>query len=63
MAAAMNYLKYDAVVLGNHEFNFGMEALKKFVESLSVPVISANVVKAGLKSHISNRMWSLNVPV
>jgi len=36
MAAAMNYLKYDAVVLGNHEFNFGMEALKKFVESLSV---------------------------
>ena len=47
MAAALNYLKYDAVVLGNHEFNFGMEVLSKFAKSLSVPIISANVVKAG----------------
>lgn len=47
MAKVMNYLKYDAVVLGNHEFNFGMDTLSNFVKSLDVPVISANVVKAG----------------
>ncbi|NPV88714.1 bifunctional 2',3'-cyclic nucleotide 2'-phosphodiesterase/3'-nucleotidase [Coprothermobacteraceae bacterium] len=47
LARVMNYLKYDAVVIGNHEFNFGMAALNAFAKDLSMPLISANVVKAG----------------
>jgi 2',3'-cyclic-nucleotide 2'-phosphodiesterase/3'-nucleotidase len=46
-AEVMNYLKYDAVVLGNHEFNFGMDVLNNFAKQLTVPLVSANVVKAG----------------
>lgn len=39
----MNLAGYDAMTFGNHEFDYGPEALKKFVERLHFPVLSANV--------------------
>lgn len=41
--AAMNAMRYDAVVLGNHEFNYGLPFLDRAVGSATVPVISANI--------------------
>ncbi|MDO4530507.1 MAG: bifunctional UDP-sugar hydrolase/5'-nucleotidase, partial [Bacillota bacterium] len=41
---------YDAVSLGNHEFDFGSEAVKNIVATLNagnVPVLAANVLKKG----------------
>lgn len=41
---------YDAVSLGNHEFDFGNEAVKDIVATLNaghVPVLAANVLKEG----------------
>jgi 2',3'-cyclic-nucleotide 2'-phosphodiesterase/3'-nucleotidase len=44
MATAMNLLKYDAAALGNHEFNYGIDTLRKWESQLDHPLIGANVV-------------------
>lgn len=43
MAVVMNALKYDAITLGNHDFNYGQEALEKFIGECEFPVLSANI--------------------
>nr|WP_281272167.1 bifunctional UDP-sugar hydrolase/5'-nucleotidase [Paenibacillus flagellatus] len=47
MVLALNRLGYDAAVLGNHEFNYGMDVLNKAVGESAFPWLSANIVKAG----------------
>ena len=39
----MNMVGYDAVALGNHEFDYGFEALKKNMENAQFSVLAANV--------------------
>lgn len=39
---AMNLLKYDAVTLGNHEFDYGMDVLESVAKSAKFPLISSN---------------------
>ncbi|WP_369155532.1 bifunctional UDP-sugar hydrolase/5'-nucleotidase [Streptomyces sp. R02] len=46
MAQAMNAIGYDAVALGNHEFNYGMETLRKFEEQCDFPLLGANALDA-----------------
>ncbi|MFD5585234.1 MULTISPECIES: bifunctional metallophosphatase/5'-nucleotidase [unclassified Streptomyces] len=46
MAAAMNAIGYDAAALGNHEFNYGIETLRRFEEQLDFPLLGANAVDA-----------------
>jgi 5'-nucleotidase / UDP-sugar diphosphatase len=43
----MNYLRYDAMALGNHEFDWGQDVLQSIISSASFPVVSANVFKRG----------------
>ncbi|MGR3463979.1 5'-nucleotidase C-terminal domain-containing protein [Limimaricola sp.] len=43
MAAAMNALGYDAGTLGNHEFNHGLDLLRRVLGQLRHPVTSANL--------------------
>jgi 2',3'-cyclic-nucleotide 2'-phosphodiesterase/3'-nucleotidase len=45
--ALMNTVGYDAMSLGNHEFNFGLDYLEKVIKGAKFPVLCANVVKAG----------------
>jgi 2',3'-cyclic-nucleotide 2'-phosphodiesterase len=40
---AFNSLGYDAVAIGNHEFNYGLGFLKAALKGLKVPAINANV--------------------
>ncbi len=42
---AFNALRYDAVTLGNHEFNFGLDLLQRAIEDARFPVVSANVLR------------------
>ncbi|GGQ59903.1 multifunctional 2',3'-cyclic-nucleotide 2'-phosphodiesterase/5'-nucleotidase/3'-nucleotidase [Streptomyces pilosus] len=44
MAQAMNAIGYDAVALGNHEFNYGIETLRKFEEQCDFPLLGANAL-------------------
>ncbi|MGW4496199.1 bifunctional metallophosphatase/5'-nucleotidase [Streptomyces sp. NPDC004376] len=46
MALAMNAIGYDAAALGNHEFNYGIETLRKFESQLRFPLLGANAVDA-----------------
>ncbi|MBY7663359.1 LPXTG cell wall anchor domain-containing protein [Staphylococcus agnetis] len=47
MAKAMNAVGYDAMVAGNHEFDFGYDQLKKLESMLNFPILSSNVYKDG----------------
>jgi 5'-nucleotidase/UDP-sugar diphosphatase len=39
----MNEMRFDAMVLGNHEFDFGQEVLKKRILETRFPILGANV--------------------
>ncbi|GGP99098.1 5'-nucleotidase C-terminal domain-containing protein [Streptosporangium pseudovulgare] len=46
MARAMNAIGYDAVTLGNHEFNYGLPLLATWIKQVKAPVLGANAVDA-----------------
>ncbi|MCU1604216.1 MAG: 2,3-cyclic-nucleotide 2-phosphodiesterase [Modestobacter sp.] len=46
MAAAYDAIGYDAQVVGNHEFNYGLDTLGAYVDDVDHPVLGANVVDA-----------------
>ena len=46
MVDVLNYLKYDAWVLGNHEFNFEFGSLLKAVSAFKGTVMAGNAYKA-----------------
>nr|WP_263597038.1 bifunctional 2',3'-cyclic-nucleotide 2'-phosphodiesterase/3'-nucleotidase [Metabacillus idriensis] len=39
----MNMMKYDAMTLGNHEFDKGPDVLRAFIEKAKFPIVSSNV--------------------
>lgn len=47
MMQVMNDLRYDAMVPGNHEFNFGLDALNRARRAARFPWISANICLEG----------------
>jgi 2',3'-cyclic-nucleotide 2'-phosphodiesterase/3'-nucleotidase len=46
MAVAMNHMRYDAAALGNHEFNYGIDVLRKFESQCDFPLLGANALDA-----------------
>lgn len=40
----MNAAGYDAVSLGNHEFDFGLDALQAMAEAADFPILDANII-------------------
>ena len=40
---AMNFMGYDAMTLGNHEFNFGTDFIEKIAEEAQFPILGANI--------------------
>lgn len=40
---AFNYLHYDAITIGNHEFNYGLSFIKEALKGLKMPYVNANV--------------------
>ncbi|MDX3387133.1 5'-nucleotidase C-terminal domain-containing protein [Streptomyces niveiscabiei] len=46
MAVAMNHMRYDAAALGNHEFNYGIDTLRKFEKQCRFPLLGANALDA-----------------
>ena len=39
---AMNYMGYDAMTLGNHEFNFGLSLISRIKSQAKFPILAAN---------------------
>ncbi|MEU6550363.1 5'-nucleotidase C-terminal domain-containing protein [Streptomyces sp. NPDC046915] len=46
MAVAMNHMRYDAAALGNHEFNYGIDVLRRFEKQCRFPLLGANALDA-----------------
>lgn len=46
IVTAMNALRYDAAVIGNHEFNYGLGYLERAIKQATFPFIAANVYGA-----------------
>ena len=46
VAVAMNALRYDAMAVGNHEFNFGLDVLRRAQKDSAFPWLSANTRKS-----------------
>ena len=52
MMVAMNALNYDAMAVGNHEYNFGLKVLEKARREAKFPWLSANTYNKGTnKTH------------
>lgn len=49
MILAMNELNYDVWVTGNHEYNYGMDVLKKIIQQSKAKVLAGNVLDADKK--------------
>ena len=47
MMLAMNALNYDAMTVGNHEYNFGLQVLEKARREAKFPWLSANTYDKG----------------
>ncbi len=48
----MNYMGFVASIIGNHEFNYGIDYLKKVVDEAKFPFLSANTVYADTKKPV-----------
>ncbi len=47
MIDLFNHLKYDAWVVGNHEFDWGMECFERALQLSNMPVLAANMLMEG----------------
>src|SRR5581483_3963795 len=47
MIDLFNHLQYDAWVLGNHEFDWGMECFQQALQQSNMPVLAANMLMEG----------------
>ena len=54
IAEFMNGIGFDAMAIGNHEFDDGPQELLKFINALKFPMISGNTL-AGLNSPVSGK--------
>ena len=55
---AMNFMGYDAMTLGNHEFNWGIPTMLQILDQAEFPVLAANVLdKDG--SFVTGAGWTI----
>ena len=55
---AMNYMGYDAMTLGNHEFNWGIPTMQTILGQADFPVLAANVTGTDGKS-VTGAGWTI----
>ncbi len=47
MIDLLNHLEYDAWVVGNHEFDWGMECFERALQQSNMPILAANMLMEG----------------
>jgi 2',3'-cyclic-nucleotide 2'-phosphodiesterase (5'-nucleotidase family) len=65
----MNHLEFDAMAIGNHEFDWGIDSLKNFIANSRFPYLAANIRGArgrflpGVKPYIIIEKKNLGVAI
>ena len=62
----LNELGIDAMVAGNHDFNYGLDRLLELAEMASFPILGANVIKDGkvvLQEHIIKEVGGVKIGI
>jgi 2',3'-cyclic-nucleotide 2'-phosphodiesterase (5'-nucleotidase family) len=60
----MNAMKFDAMVVGNHEFDFGPKVLKERLAQARFPMLGANVAGfAALKPYVIKKLQGVRVAI
>ena len=60
----MNEMRFDAMVVGNHEFDFGQSVLKKRISQARFPVLGANVEgMAALKPYVIKEVEGVKIAI
>lgn len=49
-ASALNYLEYDALVVGNHDIETGHSVYDRWMKQLKMPLLGANVIRTAEKA-------------
>lgn len=52
-ASVVNYMKYDAETLGNHDIEPGHRVYDKWIREVRCPLLGANIVKEGCKNGLA----------
>lgn len=58
MMAAMNYMGFDSMTLGNHEFNWGIPTMQTILSQAEFPVLAANVRDAD-GNYVTGAGWTI----
>lgn len=61
MILVMNKLGYSAWIIGNHEFNYGLDVLEKAVSEAQFPALSANIIDVKENSSLFKPYHIVNV--
>ncbi len=59
--ACMNAMGYDAFAIGNHEYNFGLDVLRRAQSDAKFPWLSANTLKAGAPGEAAYQSYVVKV--
>lgn len=60
----MNIMRFDVMVVGNHEFDFGQDTLKKRISEAKFPVLGANVEGMNaLKPYVIRQLQGIRVAI
>src|SRR4030043_426170 len=60
----INEMRFDAMVLGNHEFDFGQDVLRKRISEAKFPVLGANVEGIEiLKPYVMKEVGGIKVAI
>lgn len=57
VAEIVNAMKYDGLVVGNHEFDWGVESLWKFYEKAGAKVLAADIFTAEAAHFTHTGLW------
>jgi len=56
--SAMNYMGYDSMTIGNHEFNWGIPVMKKIIGQADFPVLGANILDQD-GNYVTGNGWTI----
>lgn len=54
LTSLINQMGYDVQVLGNHEFNYGVDYLKEAIKNYQAPILGANIVNKNDQPYFGN---------